>query len=107
MSTNKRAAELLHRAADRLEQPNAWCQKAMAMDGNAFAVAPRQTEACQWCSMGAITAETLDAYGVYRAEKALAKAIGTPLIACWNDAETRTQAEVVAAFRSAAKQVVA
>ena len=95
-------ADILNRAADRLEQPNAWSQHVMATTASRQVVAARDPRACQWCSMGAISAETDDPNIRFCVDGALRAAINSRSIAHWNDAPGRTQTEVVAAFRKAA-----
>ena len=96
-------AEILNRAADRLSREGAWTQNAMAKDADGTQVPPRYATACQWCSKGAIRAETKYFYDVYVAEQALASAIGNAAIAAWNDDPARTQSDIVEAFRKEEK----
>ena len=97
-------ADILNRAANRLEQQGAWTQLALAKDADGVQVPPSSGTACQWCSKGAIRAETFEVHAHIRAEAALARVIGTHQIAMWNDNPARTQNEVVAAFRKAAQE---
>jgi hypothetical protein len=94
-------ADILNRAADRLSKEGAWVQHTLAKDTDGTQVPPDYATACQWCSKGAISAEAQYAHQQYRAEITLRKVIDAP-ITVWNDHPTRTQAEVVAAFRKAA-----
>jgi hypothetical protein len=94
-------SDILNRAADRLAQEGAWTQNALAKDDIGTQVPPRYATACQWCSKGAIRAETQNIYDQYRAELALRNVLDEP-ITVWNDNPARNQIEVVAAFRKAA-----
>lgn len=97
-------ANILNRAADRLSKEGAWAQRALAKTLDGTHVAPNNSDACSWCAIGAIRAETKDVYLHHRVEIALGKAIGTPYLTIWNDDPERTQDEVVATFRKAAQR---
>jgi hypothetical protein len=106
-------SEVLRKAADLIEPEGAWIQEQDAVDVDGMEVMPIAPEACQWCALGAIgrygAPSTLLIDG---ALAALIRAIGygddvvvpwpNRLVADWNDAESRTQDEVVAALRKAA-----
>jgi hypothetical protein len=96
--------DILTKAADLLEQPNAWCQGDIAKDaeGNRvpFATDPK---ACQWCLIGAICHVAKHAPDDEIAKVGAAISDDEYLtIAGWNDAPERTQTEVVAVLRKAA-----
>lgn len=99
---------ILSAAADLIEQPNAWCQKAIARNakGDTLRIAT-QNSACQWCTIGAVikacenntynTSEVIE-----KVRQVLKSRTGGDSLGGWNDAPDRTQAEVVALLREAA-----
>lgn len=106
-------AEVLRKAADRLEKPGAWFRHGY---GNrvesSLAVPPvgeLEASTC-WCALGAITLEYGDDFPdaghpeCSSAGQMLVAEIGGRSVAQWNDAPGRTQAEVVAALRAAAER---
>lgn len=101
------AAELLRRAAYRVGQPGAWCQYYVARlkDGRMTHAASLDADA--YCMLGALYAEREAAGGAREATQeaysAIERAVGTSLIAEWNDAPTRTQDQVVAALIKASE----
>jgi hypothetical protein len=95
-------ADVLERAADKLEAPGAWLQGEAAESAEGFTVLPKSTDAACWCAMGAVWAVTPDNETGRAARDVLAGLVGTPLVSSWNDAMGRTQSEVVAALRRAA-----
>lgn len=102
-------------AADLLERPGAWTQNVFARNSGGENVGVRHDSAACWCAMGAIrrigggaqTPATRDA--VSALETMLsdgARNVSSDddvWIPKWNDAEGRTQAEVVAMFRRCAE----
>ncbi len=106
-------ADVLDRAADLIEPEGAWTQGVSARDADGRAcdnsLAP--TAVC-WCAVGAIgtAVASLHAYdpSPYKVEgaatAALARVASSASVIIWNDAEYRTQAEVVAALREAARR---
>jgi hypothetical protein len=100
--------DILNRAADLLEQPNAWCQGSIARDANGERVAlTLEPKACSWCIIGAVSKATgfeKTPDGIF--ERIRNTAVGENeyiSIGGWNDAPERTQAEVVAVLRKAAE----
>ncbi|MGN6063805.1 DUF6197 family protein [Brevundimonas diminuta] len=108
--STKSPAEVLEAAADLLEQPGAWTQDEFARDSVGRVVCPTSTLATCWCVRGAIAAvneDEDDHTANNRNWKAAARLLGfhdAMDIELWNDAPERTQAEVVAALREAARQ---
>jgi len=108
--STKSPAEVLEAAADLLEKPGAWTQNEFARDAVGRVVYPTSTLATCWCVRGAIAAvneEEDDHAANTRNWKAAAKLLGfhdVHDIEQWNDTPGRTQAEVVAALREAARQ---
>lgn len=108
----KGVTDVLNAAADLLEKPGAWTQGAASRDvfGNPDGDAEIWPDAVCWCVWGAIlnvTGETSIVGANQRtksAAEALERHIGTNDVTTWNDASGRTQAEVVAALREAARQ---
>lgn len=97
---SKEIADILNKAADLIEPEGAWTQGRWTADDYS----------CR-CAEGAIAAAANISplnIGSHPAAIALAKVLGLPNahqggIALWNDDLSRTQAEVVAALRAAAK----
>lgn len=89
-------SEILNKAADLIEPQGAWVQGKWSTDGGKCL-----------CAEGAIAiAAELSFFTAVEgspAGRALAEFIGDP-IPVWNDAPDRTQAEVVAALRAAARK---
>lgn len=96
-------AEVLERAADLIEPEGAWAQKSWARDMFGSPDAIPGEEVC-WCLWGSIY--KISGYEFYVTDAAINHVmgvVGDPPIT-WNDAAERTQAEVVAALREAAKK---
>lgn len=96
-------ADILDKAADLIEPEGAWTQGAFARtaDGESCSSGSSDPRAVCWCVGGAINRASgqerpTDAHNVFQR-----------LIPCgefeWNDAPERTQAEVVAKLREAAR----
>jgi hypothetical protein len=106
-------AEILNKAADLIEKPGAWIQDAFSRDEHGFAEQGNGRWAAHpvcFCALGAIA----QAAGMPDPEWAWATDAAKALesfvtehrfcsVTDWNDAPERTQAEVVAALREAAK----
>lgn len=97
---------ILSRAADILDQPNAWTQDSLAKDSEgAYLNTATSPNACQWCALGAMLKASNNT-DINAAANKLKQVIGMgdPFysISSWNDDPARTQAEVVAALREAA-----
>lgn len=99
-------ADVLERAADLIEPEGAWAQRDYARDGTGRPVDPCDPSAVCWCMNGAIAKATGET--VILAEMLIDR-LFIPAIplrrapVSWNDDACRTQAEVVAALREAAK----
>jgi hypothetical protein len=95
------AREILLQTRERLEA--GWCQGADARDGSGAAVDPWSEKARSWSLLGALVAVTdpLAPLGnarlgaLRRALAAVAEFVVEPSLADWNDAEARTQANVI------------
>lgn len=104
-----KVAELLRRAAYRVGQPGGWTQHYLGRleDGTGtFARrAMREKTIRSRCLLGALYCEhDLDPKpNIHVAYEAIVRAIGTGLIADWNDNPARTQDEVVGALLRAAE----
>lgn len=96
--------EILIAARAKIEAPERWTQGKFAQTPMADEVPPDSPLASCWCVLGAIAAITHDDPHDIRDEVywPIHKAIGLPAdslaIPAWNDAPTRTHAEVLAAF---------
>ena len=92
-------------AADLIEPEGAWCRIHAARDARGKAVKAVSPDACSWCLLGAITRARVQAgfgFSVWTEALAAISATANNNASKWNDAPGRTQAEVVAALRSAA-----
>jgi hypothetical protein len=95
------AADVLERAASRLEKPGAWIQGDLAQSSYGNVIGPTAPGARCWCALGSLDAEDSDRGGAFQlANWALSARVGS--VPTWNDAPERTQAEVVAELRAAA-----
>lgn len=96
-------ADVLERAADLIEPEGRWTQGVLAKSAGGVPVAPEHDCAVCWCASGAIiriSGDRLPKAAWY----ALKCIIGLgEIIPSWNDAPERTQSEVVAKLREAAK----
>lgn len=105
-------ADVLMRAADLIEPEGAWCQGEPAEDADGCAVGALDPSAIRWCAAGALARFSSNPDGTngnkfyHRVRRELINVLGTSTIVHWNDAPERTQAEVVAALRSAAALAV-
>lgn len=110
----KSVKEILNAAADLLERPGAWTQGDYARDDVGLGIGEFSEieiekggfEPACFCMIGAVNrarGSDLDAslWGALR--RPIWDVLGEQNIADWNDAPGRTQAEVVAALRAAAK----
>jgi hypothetical protein len=98
-------AGVLERAADRLSKPGAWTKGHLALDAQGKPVNPTYPEAVRWCLAGGLQSVAGGAGTELfcSAYARLSRTIGSG-VAAWNDTASRTQAEVVAALRTAAQQ---
>lgn len=91
-----------------------WTQNCLARNEAGNAVSFNHSDATCWCIMGAMAFEAYptgllnddvsaipDNSVILKAEKALAKAIGTDKFAEWNDDLRRSQSEVIEALKKA------
>ncbi|MDI3261174.1 MAG: hypothetical protein QJR02_15925 [Sinobacteraceae bacterium] len=88
---------VLTRARDLVARPGGWTQEEGARDDMGRPVPVFSPDACSFCSMGAIARACEDRH-FEKGWDILRTALGGRLVAPWNDAPERTQAEVVAAF---------
>ncbi len=94
-------AETLDKARALIEK--GWTQGASARGKSKRQVELNSPSAVCFCASGAINRAAPRFGGVYAAaSEALKRAIGQRFIVAWNDAEGRTQAEVIQAFKEAA-----
>ena len=100
------AGGILLRAANLVEPKGAWTQKTFARDSAGDACSSYAEEATSYCAIGALNKASVGAVGegIYKAVAHFEEYVGTP-IAIWNDHPKRTQKEVVAFLRGAAKKL--
>jgi hypothetical protein len=107
------AAELLRKAAYRVGQPHAWTQHYLGRlksgAGTFTRGLLRADEMQSYCMLGALYSECdrEPQANIHTVYDALVEALGTPLLADWNDAPQRTQMDVVGALLRAAEIVEA
>ena len=89
-------SQVLNRAADLIETEG-WCQGKLTN--------PKRKHT-QYCVMGAIgqACDDLELKSRLPSRRAIKDYLAIESLVCWNDAPDRTQAEVVAALRAAAKE---
>lgn len=99
------ASSVLSAAADIIEKPGAWTQRAYARDAKGEWVRPTSSPAAvSFCLMGAVERVMGNSYGApYRAIARGFDAVYDTGPADYNDTRGRTQEEVVAAARRVAK----
>lgn len=105
-------SEILSRAADLIEPEGCWTQEAerrnaagQDIDADVDPADPdSDCEAVCWCMAGAIVAVSPLSILRWDALGAVKDVIGEDYIPDWNDDDTRTQAEVVAALRAASQK---
>ena len=96
----------LSAAADLIED-GGWCKRLWAVDQAGRYCDPESGAAVAWCPIGALRRVGCCREDEVAAARALARSLGLdgqdPLleIARWNDAEGRTEAQVVSAMREA------
>lgn len=106
-------AEILLKAADLIEPEGAWTTEAYARNDGGDIVQPGDPSASCWCLIGAIgrvdrfnpSYMALDKFEAMPAIQALTAVTDGVWPPNWQDSIGRTQAEVVAALRAAAKTV--
>lgn len=94
-------SDVLRLAGDLLAQPGAWTQHSFARDDLGADIMYNRPEAVCWCALGAIRKIAFEHGGsVFNAFNLLSDVLDEP-VTVWNDAEGRTQEEVIEAFRKA------
>ena len=103
MMTNQLAKDL--RAAKALiDTPEKWCKLSVAEDANGNPVDPESSQACCFCSHGAVRRVTRSTYDRLAAFKALEQATPRPWwhrtsnVTSFNDHPYATHADVMALF---------
>lgn len=98
-------AQILNAAADLIEKPGAWTQETFARDATGRRVDMWSEDAKCFCVSSAIQrVEGRFRRGAWNKFDGLTRQRGFRHMADWNDHPGRTQAEVVAALREAARQ---
>ena len=105
MTSLMKPSEALRKARELLTPEGAWTKEGWARNKQHWFVAPESPNAVCWCARGALrkvsggyTREELDAEIVLQDTLGLTH---TGSIADWNDAEERTQDDVLEAFTKA------
>jgi hypothetical protein len=98
------AREVLQKAREILTPPGAWTQGQFARNADGVGCSEYRDEAVCFCAVGALHRAAWRVNSApewyYDALRALIAVVGHS-IGSWNDAEGRTQAEVLAAFDKA------
>jgi hypothetical protein len=81
----KTVHEILKAARQRIEKPEHWTQGFMARDKDGNPTKSTNREACQWCALGAISAEAGGARAGEDAQDELYRAVGGTPITDIND----------------------
>lgn len=90
--------EILIAARAKIEAPERWIRNAIAISAHGDPVPPRSNRARCWCIEGAIRCVAPSDIQVTGAMALFATIVGDTNVPAWNDAPTRTHAEVLAAF---------
>lgn len=101
-------SEILNAAADLIEPEGAWTQGMFARKADGHSTGPILPEAVCFCAVGGLMRAaggvgSLAYHDAFNRLNAMARRAGFMHVANWNDDTRRTQAEVVAALRQAAK----
>lgn len=84
-----------------------WTQYRYARDVTGGEVPPVHLDACRWCAIGALVAarsllpEAAERLALMVAAKSALRAVVHDCVQVWNDADGRTQQEVIEAFDAA------
>ena len=87
-----------------------WTQEKMARNSDGHEVDPTDDSACRWCLIGALVKSTQNADGsvsmdlgsdYHQATDSLRSLIGNNRLSLWNDAEERTQEDVLTLLNAA------
>jgi hypothetical protein len=101
----QKISDVLDRAADKIAPEGAWTQKTYARSTpKGRGVGVYNPKAICWCALGAIWASEPSFDAQRRAIEALRAVAGVRHVPKWNDSKRRTQDEVVAALREAARR---
>lgn len=100
---SKTVPEILNAAADLIEPAGRWTRKALARNARGTAVDPRKSTAVCWCAAGAIQRVVAGDRDQLQRLLAVVRSVTDFPVQLWNDGLGRTQAEVVAALREAAR----
>lgn len=95
-----RTLSQLQRARRLLARPKGWTQGSYARDGHGAMVDSRCSQATAFCASGALYATQDDATGSMQARTVIYRIIADDIEA-WNDADGRSQADIVRAFDQA------
>ena len=90
----------LQQARQLLAKPNGWTQGSYARDRHGVMVDSRCSEATAFCASGALYATQDDLNGSMQARTVIYRIIADD-IEVWNDADGRSQADIVRAFDQA------
>lgn len=107
---HKTPADILNAAAELIEPEGRWWRGDFAADASGAAVDECSPSAVCWCALGALTRAigglgAEQSWQLYQSARGLLiEHVGEDDISDWNDAPERTQAEVVAALREAARR---
>ena len=93
---SRETAEILRRAKARIALPSQWVQGCLAVDAAGEPIQPGDPSACAWCALGSIVADGFDES--LGARKAFGDAVGQRYFSRFNDSETTTHADILAAF---------
>lgn len=96
-------SEILSKAAELIEPEGKWTQGESARNEAGHPVSVQDSGATCFCAYGALMRITGKHAVDSAAARFLGEAIGTSMIAQWNDKRSRRQAYVVRKFRKAAE----
>lgn len=99
--TPKLISDMLDLAADYVSI--GWCQRVFAHTSTGRATSSDSPDAVGWCILGALERATSGSDAKLHAEDVLAGLIPGDYLDLWNDVPHRTQTEVIALLRKAAR----
>lgn len=103
------AHDVLVGADALLSDESKWLKGVMGMNADGNSVLPESDEACKWCLMGAVHRMMLKAGPIFSEPHvvldstvdALRRVIGSPMVICFNDADTTKFSDVKLALSRA------
>lgn len=106
MITKKQIYDALTKGQNLIRDPANWLQGRYAQNQNNWDVPQLDTDACKFCSLGALdnaTGQHSDLY--WSAKEYLTRAVGNTMVVMFNDAAGRTHPEIMTMWDTARDMV--